>query len=121
MKFIRYITMFILVVALSGCGGAVQPTAPTEAAVPAGQFYFSSSTCEHCAAVRQYISDSKIKDRLFFVEQEVDTNSSAAALLRAIGVRCGLASAELAVPFFWDGNQCYVGQEAVVSYFDSIR
>ncbi len=93
----------------------------TVTSIPAGKFYFFSADCTHCAAVQRHVEETGLKQRLYYIEQRIDNNPAATDLLKAMGRRCGLADSQMAVPFFWDGTSCYLGEDEVISYFNTIK
>lgn len=112
---------FGIMFALSGCG-TPKPVQNTSAnvSIPAGKFYFSSTTCAHCATVSQYVTEHDVKNKLYYIERDIGPDPYNTALLKAIGERCGISQNDLAVPFFWDGSACYVGDGEVIAYFERL-
>lgn len=83
------------------------------------QILFYSDTCPHCQIVEQYIKDNNVKNYLAFRELEVSTNPANAQLLTKKAAGCGLPTDSLGVPFFFDGNNCLVGDQDIIKYFSS--
>ncbi len=110
------------VIFLSACGttNTNQSTVLPDASIPAGKFYFKSTTCAHCAVVDAYINEQNVKQKLFFVTRQIDNDPNAVAILKSIGKKCLLSDTELGVPLFWDGTSCYLGDEKVIEYFKSL-
>lgn len=129
MKRLIFLSLGLIVCAviLTGCSavkppvGAIQPQTQQTVSIPAGQFYFYSTGCPHCATVNQYIQEKQVKEHLYFIEKEVSGDSPAMALVQTIGQRCGIPADNLAVPLFWDGQRCYQGADEVISYFENHR
>jgi len=117
-----YISLLLVVVVfLSAC---TSPQANTQVkqtiSVPPGKILFFSKTCQHCILVEQYITDNNIHQKIYFVERDITVDQEAYQLMPVIGQRCGFVEANLGVPFFWDGNKCYVGDESIINYFKTL-
>ena len=83
---------------------------------------FYSDSCSHCKNVETYINENGIKDRLKFAEKEVSKNQANAALMERKAVQCGLDLNEgLGVPFFFDGQECLIGDEPIINYFKTLK
>lgn len=119
----KFFTLSLILLVLSGCSSSPQvPEAsltPTTDSLPVGQFYFYSASCLHCATVNEYVSANHIKERFYYIEREVDNNSENIQLLQRIATQCGVGQADIAVPFFWDGQHCYQGSDEVINYLAS--
>jgi hypothetical protein len=81
------------------------------------QILFYSYTCPHCKVVEEYIKNNNVKDYLVFQELEVSTNPLNGQLLAKKAQSCGLSQDNLVVPFFFDGANCYVGDEDIIKHF----
>ncbi len=114
--------LFSCVIVLSACGTVKtnQNIQLAEASIPPGKFYFKSTTCLHCKTVDTYITENNIQQKVFFVTREINNDSSAVAILKTIGKKCLLSDAELGVPLFWDGTNCYIGDKEVIEYFKTL-
>ena len=125
MKIIFISLIAVLGLTLSGCTNppVVNPNVspPVQAEIPKGNIYFYSSTCPHCQTVRDYITSNNIQQRLFFLELEISKDTHNADILRAVGSRCLINENNLSVPLFWNGNQCYVGSDNVINYFQTLK
>lgn len=117
MKF-SYI-LLIGIIFIAGCGKATVVPTQTTQTIPPGMIYFHSSTCQHCALVNSYIEENNIKQKLFFISREVSSDKDAYNLIQVVGKRCGISESNLAVPLFWDGTTCYLGDENIISFFKS--
>lgn len=83
------------------------------------QILFYSDSCPHCKIVEQYISDNNVKNYLAFEQLEVSTHPDNAQLLIKKATGCGLATDKLQVPLFFDGINCFVGDQDITKYFAS--
>lgn len=122
-----FITLTIVcILVLTGCS-FVQPPQfssqinQSQGVILPGKFYFYSATCSHCATVNDFVSQNRVKERLFYIEAPIDNNPGNIELLQNIGQRCGVSQSELGVPLFWDGERCYHGSEEVIGYFETIN
>lgn len=113
----RYIIIVACVIVLSACSRLPAQVQTTPTLIPPGQFYFFSATCPHCAVVKDYIDNNRVAERLYFLSQDVNTDRRAYELFAAVGQRCGLDERRLVIPLFWDGTNCYLGEEQVINYF----
>lgn len=125
MKIIIILFITTLSLTLSGCTNPpvvnqnVSTSVQTE--IPKGNIYFYSSTCPHCQTVRDYITSNNTQQKLFFLELEISKDAHNADILRAVGSRCLINENNLSVPLFWNGNQCYVGSDNVINYFQTLK
>lgn len=83
------------------------------------QILFYSNTCPHCKIVEQYIKDNNVKNYLAFSEIEISKNPANAQLLTRKAITCGMPTDNLGVPFFFDGVNCYMGDQDINNYFAS--
>ncbi len=114
------VSIIAVAIVLTACGAKPSGTVVQQSSIPPGKFYFYSADCAHCITVSKYVSDNKLKTKLYYIEKEVGNDIAATNLLRTIGKRCGLTTADLAVPLFWDGSACHIGDSEVISYFESL-
>lgn len=119
----KFFIIILLLLTLSGCSTSPQvPTPPTVSntdSIPIGQFYFYSASCPHCATVNEYVATNHIKERFYYIEREVDNTTENIQLLQRVAAQCGVGQADIAVPFFWDGQHCYQGSDEVINYLAS--
>ncbi|MFA5154949.1 MAG: hypothetical protein WC453_00795 [Patescibacteria group bacterium] len=79
---------------------------------------FYSLSCPHCQVVEKYIGDNGVRDRFRFQELEVSQNQANASLMERKARACGLDAAQgLGVPFFFDGQNCLMGDQEIIRYF----
>lgn len=83
------------------------------------QILFYSDSCPHCKIVEQYISDNNVKNYLVFEELEVSNNPANSQLLIEKANVCKLPTDGLGVPFFFDGTNCFTGDQEIIKYFES--
>jgi len=97
---------------LSGCGknsGDVDKNASI--------IFFYGQECPHCKVVEKYIEENKIKEKVNFSEGEVYHNKNNSAFLAEKAGKCGIDTKSIGVPFLWENDKCYVGQEEVIQFF----
>jgi len=119
LRYFYLLSLLGLTLFVGGCG--IQQTTITTFSIPPGQFYFYSKNCTHCTTVNDYVALNNVKQKLFYVSQDIDTDKNALALIQVIGRQCKLSVADLAVPLFWNGSRCYVGDTDVISYFKTLK
>lgn len=73
--------------------------------------------CPHCSKVEEFIKENKIKEKISFEEKEVYFNRENARLLVKKAKECGFKENAIGVPFLWDGKNCIVGEEPIISFF----
>lgn len=84
---------------------------------PEGIILFYGEDCSHCKIVDDFISQNKIEDKVKFTRLEVFNNKdNAGILLQKAGI-CKIDQNNIGVPFLWDGTNCLVGDEDVISFF----
>jgi len=79
---------------------------------------FYGDGCPHCAIVENYIKESNIKEKLPFEEKEVYHNQKNANELADKAKICGLPTDSIGVPFLWEGEKCYVGDQEIIGFFN---
>ena len=79
-------------------------------------FYFGV-TCPHCKIVEQYLKDNKVAEKVSFSMKEVYKNKDNASEAVAKAALCGIDKKKMGVPFLWDGEKCYVGDENIINFF----
>lgn len=83
---------------------------------------FYGDTCPHCQIVETYIQENGIKNKIQFEEKEVFQNQANAALLQRKAKECHLDLTQgIGVPFFFDGQQCLMGDEPIINYFKALK
>lgn len=81
-----------------------------------GMVLFYGDGCPHCENVEKYISDNGVKTKVSFEQKEVHKGNN----MEEISYRaeqCGIPSSSLAIPLFWDGSKCYMGDKDIINYF----
>jgi len=78
---------------------------------------FYGDGCPHCAIVEDYIKNNNIKERLSFKEKEVYYNRKNADDLAAKAKICGISTNYIGVPFLWDGEKCFIGDQDIINFF----
>ena len=78
---------------------------------------FYGNGCPHCKIVEEYIEENNIQDKLSFVRKEVYYNKDNALDLEAKAKICGLPARSIGVPFFWDGEKCFIGDRNIIKFF----
>ena len=88
------------------------------AKAPAKMILFYSDSCPHCKNVEAYMDQNGIREKMKFEEREVSQDRNNAALLEQKARQCNLdLSQGIGVPFFFDGQQCLMGDEPIIEYF----
>ncbi len=83
---------------------------------------FYSDSCPHCKNVEAYVLENGVKDKIKFAEKEVSQNKANASLLESKARQCGLDPNQgLGVPFFFNGQECLMGDEPIIDYFKSLK
>ncbi len=78
---------------------------------------FYGDTCPHCKIVEDYIKENQIDEKIIFSQKEVYHNTKNAAELTEKAKICGLPTSSIGVPFLWDGENCLVGDQDIISFF----
>lgn len=81
---------------------------------------FYGNDCPHCAIVEEYIKKNSIGDKISFIQKEVYYNQSNAKELKAKAKICGLPTNSIIVPFLWDGEKCFIGDQNIINFFKTI-
>lgn len=81
--------------------------------------YFYGDACPHCKDVSAYIDSNDVKSKLSFRELETYKNKNNAQLLAAKAKICKINTAQgVPVPFFFDGEKCYIGSDEIIKLFE---
>ena len=127
MKYSKFILIIGLVFVLSGCTGKPAPnTSPIDlmakkAVIPAGNFYFYSSTCLHCKTVSNYVTDNRIREKgVHFFELEINSDPANVAIMQSVAERCNINENDLSVPLLWYSQTCYTGSDEIINHFNSL-
>lgn len=80
---------------------------------------FYGDGCPHCAIVEDYIKENDIKNKVSFEEKEVYYNQNNSNDLVQKAKACGIPTNSIGVPFLWDGENCYVGDQKIIDFFSS--
>jgi glutaredoxin len=78
---------------------------------------FYGDGCPHCAIVEEYIKENSISDKISFAQKEVYYNQNNAKELEAKAKICGLPTDSIGVPFLWDGEKCFIGDQDIINFF----
>lgn len=111
-KYALILVFIVFSLALAGCGGET-PTVNKNASI----IFFYGNECPHCKIVEKYIEDNKISEKVDFAQGEVYHNKTNAQFLAEKAGKCGIATDSIGVPFLWENDKCYVGQEEVIQFF----
>ncbi len=84
---------------------------------PKGIILFYGEGCPRCKIVDDFISQNKIEDKVKFTRLEVFNNKDNAGILLQKASICKIDQNNIGVPFLWDGTNCLVGDEDVISFF----
>jgi len=76
---------------------------------------YTRTDCPHCQNVEQFMTENKVKERIFFVTKEIHDQQNSTELIETAR-RCQLSDDEIGVPLLWDGAQCYKGDQNIINY-----
>lgn len=111
----KYISLIILLIAVALIGFLIisaKKTSKNE------MILFYGDTCPHCKKVSEYIDANNVKAKFNFQELEVYNNQANAQLMAKKAISCGLDTSQgLGVPFFFDGQNCLVGDQDIINFF----
>ncbi|MDD2258036.1 MAG: hypothetical protein PHN43_02400 [Patescibacteria group bacterium] len=78
---------------------------------------YTSLGCPHCENVDKFVDDNQINHYVDFIELEVSQNQQNSQMFNATAERCGIEPDKRGVPMFYDGENCYLGDQDIISYF----
>lgn len=78
--------------------------------------FFYGNTCPHCKDVEEWIEDNKIEEKMAIIKKEVYDNNANAQELSLAAKNCDLDTNNIAVPFLYAENKCYIGTPDIVNY-----
>ena len=79
---------------------------------------FYGDGCPHCAIVEEYIRENSTSDKISFTQKEVYYNQNNAKELETKAKICGLPTDSIGVPFLWDGEDCLIGDQDIINFFE---
>ncbi len=84
---------------------------------PSKVIYYYVKDCPSCQRVNAFLSAYRIEEKFSFAKKEVSFNKRNQNELGLRAKKCGLQSKEIPVPFVWDGQNCIIGDRAVIEFF----
>lgn len=81
--------------------------------------FFYGDGCPHCAIVEEYIKENNVNDKIVFSTKEVYHNRNNSKQLEEKAKMCGMPTDSIGVPFLWDGEKCFVGDQDIIEFFKS--
>ncbi|MFA6547366.1 MAG: hypothetical protein WCT11_00265 [Candidatus Magasanikbacteria bacterium] len=88
------------------------------AGIPKESILFFGDGCPHCKIVDDFIVANNVDKKLTFSKKEVWHNQDNLILMTKIWNQCGLNNQDgMTVPLYWDGINCYKGQEEIINFF----
>jgi len=78
--------------------------------------FFYGNTCPHCKDVEEWMENNKIKEKMEIIKKEVYDNNANAQELSLAAQSCGLDTNNIAVPFLYAENKCFIGTPDIVNY-----
>jgi hypothetical protein len=85
--------------------------------IPEGIILFYGDGCPHCENVDDFVSQNKIEDKVSFTRLEVWYNKDNQNILAQVVQKCGTQTDQVGIPFLWDSEKCYIGQDDVINFF----
>jgi glutaredoxin len=79
--------------------------------------FFYGRECPHCKEAEKFIEDNKIDQKIKFDSVEIWHNQDNAKLLEQKAQECGVADAQIGVPFVWNHGKCYIGTPDIEAFF----
>lgn len=111
----KYITLIVLLFVVAIIGFL---TINMKKSTEPEMILFYGDTCPHCQKLAAYIEANNIKAKFNFQELEVYNNQVNSRLMAKKAVSCGLDTSQgLGVPFFYDGKNCFVGDQDITNFF----
>ncbi len=119
----KYFAIFITALSLMGAGCLALPqrqsnqNATTTQALPKGALIiYVEDGCSHCAYVESKIKNGLVDKKISITFKEVSNNLDNAREMISKAQICNILETNLGVPFLWDGQTCYVGQDKILDY-----
>lgn len=80
--------------------------------------FFYGDTCPHCKNVEAFFQNASttLFAKVQFQQMEVYNNADNAAIMVCAARKCGLKGDSLSVPMFWDGQNCVIGDQPIISF-----
>jgi len=80
---------------------------------------FYGTGCQYCGVVEEFLEEKEVEKIISFKNLEVFNNKANATLLEAKARVCGLNTNSIGVPFLWDGQDCLIGDKAIIAFFEN--
>lgn len=80
---------------------------------------FYGTGCQYCGIVEEFLKEKEVEKKISFKNLEVYNNQGNATLLKAKARACDLNTNSIGVPFLWDGQDCLIGDKAIISFFEN--
>jgi glutaredoxin len=87
----------------------------SEVKIESNIIIFYSEYCAHCLAVKEYIKENKIEEKISF--ETKDTGESTDLLFEKADI-CGIEPNQVGVPFLFDGEKCLFGDKDIIDFFE---
>lgn len=78
---------------------------------------FYGDGCPHCEIVDKYIKENKVEDKVSFTKKEVYNNQKNQKELIEKAKICGIPDDSIGVPFLWDEEKCFIGDQDIINFF----
>lgn len=86
--------------------------------IPKEATLFVGEGCPHCKIVEDFIAANGVDKKIQFTTKEVWHNQDNAVVFAKVWNQCGLSTVNgMGVPLYWDGANCYSGQDEIMNYF----
>ena len=79
---------------------------------------FYGESCPHCVIIKEYIERNNVAEYMSLEQKEVYHNENNANDLINKAKVCGVSTENIAVPFLWDGSECFIGGQKIIEFFE---
>lgn len=111
----KYLPLIILLLAIALIGFLIINTKKNTGNE---MILFYGDTCPHCQKLAEYINANNVKAKFSFQELEVYNNQANQTLMAKKAASCKMDTSQgLGVPFFFDGKNCIVGDQDIITFF----
>lgn len=80
--------------------------------------FYLDDNCAACVSIQKYLEKNEVKNKVGFQERNIGKDEIAAEQMAEDAMHCNIEEELFAVPFLRAKDICYVGETAIIKFFD---